>query len=171
MSSLLLKHGIDTKNKTIRLIGDIDDAALDKVLGGLSELGHEDVTILLSTAGGCPYDAYGIYDALRQFAGHVKIICIGKVFSAGTIIMQAGDERLMTENAELLIHFGAAYAEDAATAKQHAKMDKKIISMLVDAVGGKRTRKTIARWFEKESYFSSDKALDAGLIDRIIENV
>ena len=170
-AKLLVEHGIDTARNTLYITGDIDNGTLHDVLTGLAALESADeVTVVLATHGGCPYAAYGIYDGLRQFAGIVKIICIGGVFSAGTIIMQAADERVMTENATLLIHFGAAFAEDAATAEQHKRMDKNIITMLTDAVDGKRTKKTVSGWFKRESYFTAGEALEAGLIDRILNN-
>ena len=171
-SKLLVEHGIDVEQHTLYITEDINNECLNNVLLGLAALRKsEEVTVYLATDGGCPYAAYGIYDALRQFEAHVKVICVGGIFSAGTIIMQAGDTRVMTENSTLLIHFGYAAATDGATETQHKKLNKKIVEMLSESTEGKTTKKTVAAWMRGETYFNAERALECGLIDRILENV
>ena len=51
------------------------------------------INIYISTYGGCIYDMFAIYDEIRSLQKEyvVNIYCIGKIMSAGTIIMLAVD--------------------------------------------------------------------------------
>ena len=122
----------DAKLHNIYLKGDVDEdmwsALVDKIneikaadkeidemnVGTLSLFGieaqaiHPSINIYLSTFGGYIYDMLSIYDELvalqKQYV--VNIYCVGKIMSAGTIIMLAVDieHRFSYHNTTFMYH-------------------------------------------------------------------
>ena len=76
-----------------------DDDIADQNLASLMSVGIEaeiirpSINIYLSTFGGYIYDMLSIYDEIKSLKDEYKvnIYCVGKIMSAGTIIMLAAD--------------------------------------------------------------------------------
>ena len=77
------------------------------------------ITIEMNNCGGDYYHGMAIFDAIRECKNRVTIKGIGYVMSMGSIILQAADERVLTPNARLMIHYGYAGVHD------HPKIVKK----------------------------------------------
>lgn len=113
----LFDYGIYLPNKTLITVGDSDEEVAANIMKGLHVLDsvrpEEPITIKLNNCGGDEYHGMGIYDAIRACNSKVIIIGIGNVHSMGSVIFQAGDERIMTPNAKQLIHYGTPLHADA----------------------------------------------------------
>ena len=131
----------DTKIHNIYLKGDVDEVMwqtlVDKVneirsadddvsdqnLASLMSVGIEAqiirpaINIYLSTFGGYIYDMLAIYDEIKSLTKEytVNIYCVGKIMSAGTIIMLATDldHRFAYSNTTFMYHTltGGAYGK------------------------------------------------------------
>lgn len=83
----------------INEIKSADDDIADQNLASLMSVGIEaeiirpSINIYLSTFGGYIYDMLSIYDEIKSLKNEYKvnIYCVGKIMSAGTIIMLAAD--------------------------------------------------------------------------------
>ena len=83
----------------INEIRSADDDIADQNLASLMSVGIEaqiirpSINIYLSTFGGYIYDMLSIYDEIKSLKDEYKvnIYCVGKIMSAGTIIMLAAD--------------------------------------------------------------------------------
>jgi len=83
----------------INEIKSADDDIADQNLASLMSVGIEaeiirpSINIYLSTFGGYIYDMLSIYDEIKSLKDEYKvnIYCVGKIMSAGTIIMLAAD--------------------------------------------------------------------------------
>jgi ATP-dependent Clp protease protease subunit len=113
----LYDYGIHLPSKTLITVGDSDEVVAENVLKGLHILDaiQPDVplTIKLNNCGGDEYHGMAIYDTIRACTSKVIIIGIGNVHSMGSIIFQAGDERIMAPNAKQLIHYGTPLLADS----------------------------------------------------------
>ena len=171
---ILAEHGVDLVNNTIYLNGDVDGELYDFLMQGLAMINlggnkeMEKTTIVLSTYGGDVYFGLAMYDAIKVFAGQTKIICSGPVMSAGTIILQAADERVMMENSHLLVHYGMEVNGDTNTKIQHEMLQKRMKAVLIDKCSAKPA--TIKKWFTKESYFDTKRAIEVGLVDGAVSH-
>ncbi len=118
----LFDYGIYLPNKTLITVGDSDEETAANIMKGLHVLDsvrqEEPITIKLNNCGGDEYHGMGIYDAIRACKSKVIIIGIGNVHSMGSVMFQAGDERILTPNAKQLIHYGTPLSADPDT---HAK--------------------------------------------------
>src|SRR5438094_475446 len=67
----------------------------------------EPIMIVFNSPGGSVLDGLALYDYLRQLraAGHhVTTVALGRAASMGAVLLQAGDRRVIGENAFLLVH-------------------------------------------------------------------
>ena len=128
----------DTKIHNIYLKGDVDEdmwqLLVDKIneikaadkeidemnVGTLSLFGieaqaiHPSINIYLSTFGGYVYDMFAIYDEIKRLNEEyvVNIYCVGKIMSAGTIIMLAVplEQRFSYSNVTFMYHTCSGYS-------------------------------------------------------------
>lgn len=151
----------------IRIIGDIDDRMVEQFLKQLKPQREKEITIILTTDGGCVYSAFAIYDLIKLNRDNFtfKIVAAGKCFSAGNIIMQAADVREALPNTEFLIHYGFDASTSDTEKRHNNKMDKRIRKTISEKVNV--TKRTLNTWFKQETYLGAQEAVNKGLIDRI----
>jgi|SRR3984957_6365812 len=118
----LYDYGIHIPTKTLITVGESDEIVAENLMKGLHLLDHirqeEPITIHLNNIGGDEHHGMAIYDSIRACKSHVTIIGKGNVHSMGSVIFQAGDERIMSPNARQLIHYGTPLHADS---ELHAK--------------------------------------------------
>lgn len=103
----------------INEIKSADDDVADQNLASLMSVGIEAqiirpaINIYLSTFGGYIYDMFSIYDEIKKLTSEyeVNIYCVGKIMSAGTIIMLATDleHRFAYPNTTFMYHTLSSY--------------------------------------------------------------
>ena len=91
-----------------------DDDIADQNMASLLSIGIQAkiirpvVNIYLSTFGGYIYDMFAIYDEIKSLTKEyeVNIFCVGKIMSAGTVIMLATDleHRFAYQNTTFMYH-------------------------------------------------------------------
>lgn len=166
MTQILLGHHIDIKNHTIHLTGEVDHNMYNTVLKGISLMPEvEELTFVLNTLGGSFYDALGIYDLIRFCGVKTKIVVAGPCMSSGAVILQAATERVAMPNSQIMIHYGEDSNDSPSTAKHNNDMLKLMKDIFAERT--KVTKRTLNNWVAKDTYFSAEEALKAGLIDRI----
>lgn len=68
--------------------------------------GEKPITIIMNNVGGDVIHGMAIYDAIANCKNHVTIKVYGHAMSMGSIILQAADKRIMSENSRIMIHYG-----------------------------------------------------------------
>jgi ATP-dependent protease ClpP protease subunit len=71
-----------------------------------SKKGEKPINIIMNNIGGDEYHGMAIFDAIENCKNHVTIRVHGHAMSMGSIILQAADERVMTKNSKIMIHYG-----------------------------------------------------------------
>ncbi len=125
-------NNVFLETKTIVVVGDVDEEMFEMLAKNLHALDSKsgEITIKLMSDGGSVSVARGIYDLIRGCKNVVRIICYGEVSSSATIILQAGDKRVMAPNSKVMVHVGAEYIPQSSprnverTAEQH-RIDEK----------------------------------------------
>lgn len=74
----------------------------------------KEITVHINSNGGDVREGFAIHDYLTATGKNIKTIIEGKCYSIATVIFLAGNERLMQENAELMIHNPWGMAEGDA---------------------------------------------------------
>ena len=144
----------------------------------IGEIEAREVTVDIRSTGGDVNDALLIHDALRQTGARITTRCYGYTASAATIIAQAASEgcREISANALYLIHT-AVCATEGNAAELAAKTELlRQTDARIAAIYAERSQRPVAE-FERlmaenngnGRWLSPEEALDAGLVDRIVE--
>jgi ATP-dependent Clp protease, protease subunit len=148
----------------------------------LESISHDPITIILNTGGGDCNQGFAMYDAIQSSPCHTTIQVYGVAMSMGSILLQAGDVRLMTKNSALMIHGGEASAigndyETLNRAKFEFLTGQRVNNILFERLNAKRKKDNMALMskhnFEmlvlKSIWVYAEEAVKLGLADGIIE--
>lgn len=158
--------------------GDMHELAIKGLLF-LDSWSDSPITIHLNTLGGDWYHGMGIYDTIRALRSHVTIIVAGSAMSMGSLILQAGDTRILSPHSCVMIHDGSEQLHAdcksvEAWAEQARKTRKRMYGIYLEKIRVKKPRFTLK---QVEALCSHDTILDAeqaiayGLADQVLEKI
>ena len=142
---------VDKINEIKSADNDVADQNLASLMsvGINAEIIRPAINIYLSTYGGIVYDAFAIYDEIKKLTKEyeVNIFCVGKIMSAGTIIMLAVDyeHRFAYPNSTFMYHTLSGWSEG------------KIKDMEENIEENKRLHKTIWNIYKENTEIPIDK--------------
>lgn len=163
-----------TRSREIFAFGEIDNdfsRSLVKDICHLRSLKKEPITIYLSSPGGEVGFGLGLYDLIQSLEFHVTIVGVGEVASAATLILQAADKRIMTENSIMMLHGLTISAENTIPNLETFLKTSKFSQECMLEIYAKRSNLTKANLksrLQKDWYLSSNEALELGFIDERI---
>ena len=191
----------DTKIHNIYLKGDVDEdmwqLLVDKIneikaadkeidemnVGTLSLFGieaqaiHPSINIYLSTFGGYVYDMFAIYDEIKRLNEEyvVNIYCVGKIMSAGTIIMLAVplEQRFSYSNVTFMYHTCSGYSIGKIKEMEENTEENKRLHKLMWNIYRENTKIPMEKLDEiykckKDWYLTSEQAKKYKIISKII---
>jgi ATP-dependent protease ClpP protease subunit len=131
------------------------------------------ITLRVHSVGGDVHDGYAIYNAVKGHPAYVTAIVDGIAASAGAFISMAGDKILMHQAADLMIH--DAMVLTIGTADEYRRYADRLDKMSdqIAAIFAARAGGTTEEWratMKDETWYTADEALEAGLIDAVIED-
>ncbi len=137
----------------------------------LTEANGEDVIVTINSDGGEIFAASEIYEALRSYAGNLKIKVVGLAASAASIVACAGYSEI-APTAMLMIHnvSSGAHGDYHVMDKESEVLqqaNKAIASAYVKKTG--KPRQEILDIMDKETWITAEEAVEMGLIDKISE--
>ena len=150
----------------------------DEFVSAVSEVTDPVINVRIASVGGDPVAAGMMYQALVDHPATVKTIVDSKAYSAGSMLLQAGDVRVARPLSVIMVHGPASgYTQGRGTAKDHRETAD-AIEAHAEAMIPAYTRhgvdeQTVRSWLngEKDIYFSAKSAKDANLIDDIVESI
>ncbi|WRP06079.1 ATP-dependent Clp endopeptidase proteolytic subunit ClpP [Rossellomorea aquimaris] len=165
------------KDRVIMLGSGIDDNVANSIVAQLlfleSENPEKDISIYINSPGGSITAGMAIYDTIQYIKPDVQTICIGMAASMGAFLLAAGakGKRLALPNAEVMIHQPLGGAQGQATeieiaAKRILFLREKLNQILADRTG--QPLDVISKDTDRDNFMTAERALDYGLIDRII---
>lgn len=176
-----LPNGFDYKRgvPTYELIGYVSDAERQQLLKAmtiLEEMGQSKIRINISSFGGSAFDGMGVADTLESFKKRgfeIICYCYGKIASAAVPIFASGSIRIAGASTVFMVHEASIFKFFASESKsdiesQKEMMDKlesRYIDMLVR--NSKMPSDFWARLIKRETWFTSDQAMEWGLVDKI----
>lgn len=168
--------GIDPASTDSRSVATYE--GFNRALDQIRALDVDQITVNIRSTGGNVADALLIYDALCDLETHVVTRCHGYTASAATIIAQAASEgcREIMGNALYLIHRSMSATEGNALDLQQSldllsKTDERLAA-IYSLRSGREVEQITALMNENGGngrWLTPEEALDAGLVDRIIE--
>lgn len=163
----------------VKIIGEVNEESyiifsgeLDKALRN----NIDEITIELSSTGGNQYIALAYYDKIRscsEFGVKVIIQVFGPIFSAATLILSAGDDRIARLASYFYVHesgFEGVEASNTESVKREARNNIQF-EWHWETLMSSRTKLSKEQWRKlsrRDTYFNSEKAYEYGLITHII---
>lgn len=182
-------YGVHMKSRTIYMGSEGSDEdgesgcdafMAEKIIKNLLLLEQESndpITIIMNNIGGDTYHCFAIYDAVKACKSKVIIKVLGHAMSAGSIILQAGDERIMGANARQMIHYGhigiTSHAKTAQKiAEENKKNDKWMEQMYLNKIKEKNVHYTLQRLqriLDHDTFLTAQESVELGLADKVLE--
>ena len=165
------------KNRIILLTGEIDDNLASSVVAQLlylDSINNDDISIYINSPGGSVTAGMAIYDTMNFIKSDVSTICLGMAASMAAFLLSSGacGKRYILPNAEVMIHQPLGGAQGQATeikiAAEHIlKLRDKLNNIL--SKNTKQDLEKIKIDTERDNFMDSSKALEYGIVDKIIE--
>lgn len=117
--SILHNYNIDINNREIYLHSYISDSeeeggvdyrssvTFEKNLRHLNLISLEPILVHMHIPGGNWQDCLSMYDAMRASKAKIIILAYSAAESSSSVLLQAGDLRILMPNANVLIHYGS----------------------------------------------------------------
>lgn len=156
---------------------EIDDEMSNSIIAQLllldSENPEKDIMMYINSPGGVITAGMAIFDTMNHIRCDVSTICIGMAASMGAFLLSAGakGKRMALPNSTIMIHQPLGGARGQATdieieAKEILRMKAMLNQLLSEHTG--QPLDVIKKDTERDNYLSAQKALEYGLIDKIL---
>src|SRR5829696_6424755 len=171
-TSQLFDYGVHLASRTLFLFDEINRPTAAKVLMGMQVLGAGEITVKVSTRGGCRAAGLSIYDGMRA-CPEVRAVGYGEVCSMGAVILQAAAVRELMPNSVVMVHPGYSsvgfdHDENTQRTAEYAKrMRDRCCEILAERMC--ITLKQFLRRFTWDTYLTARQAVELGLADRVVE--
>jgi ATP-dependent Clp protease protease subunit len=174
----LFEYGVDKNNRRIFLFDQLDNQPIGMVIKALYMMDSEKndpIELFVGSYGGCEYDMFALYDALRTLKSPVHTTAIGKCMSAAPLLVCAGKEnhRYATPNTYFMVHIswidpGIKRTDELKIDLRHIEDTHKKWCVLME----RHTKRDAAFWkaqCEKvgDRYFDAYTAQEWGIIDHV----
>jgi len=176
MVSPMMNPGADAR--IVVLHGDVNEHSISAVIAQLLYLANQSnkpIYFVLSTYGGSIDEAAGAYDVMKFLKAPVYTIGIGKIMSAGILLLAAGAKghRVVGPTSRLMLHpisggvSGTVFDVLNETEEMTRLQDNFEKTLSKET---KMSKKDIHEIMKKghDYYIDAEKAIELGIIDKVI---
>lgn len=165
-------------SRIVFLHGDVTEHSIANVIAQLLHLANisrSPIHLVVSTYGGSVDEMFSLYDTIRFLPCPVHTVALGKVMSAGVLLLASGvkGKRLMGASARIMMHsvisgsYGNVFELENHT-KEHRRLQDLMIKALMKET--KMSKKQVEEIMLKklDYYISAEEAIKFGIVDKII---
>jgi ATP-dependent Clp protease protease subunit len=146
------------------------------ILDSQAPTGDKPITIIMNNPGGDEYHGMAIFDAIKACKNHVSVHVYGHAMSMGSIILQAADERIVTPNSRVMIHYGTWGITDHPRnvykwAEEGKRFDNWMENIYLEKIKQKHPNYTLKKVQELcmfDTFLTAKEAVELGLADKIL---
>jgi ATP-dependent Clp protease protease subunit len=165
------------KDRVIFLVGPIDDTVSNLIVAQLlfleSENPDKEISLYINSPGGVVTAGLAIYDTMQFIKPEVSTMCMGQAASMGAFLLAAGaaGKRYLLPNARVMIHQPLGGVQGQASdiaihAEETLKIKTKLNRLLAFHTG--QPEEVIAKDTDRDNFMSAERALEYGIIDKIL---
>lgn len=134
------------------------------------------VTVFIHSPGGNMDEGFAMHDWLRSLGVPITTVAEGSVYSIASALFLAGDKRLMSENAQLMIHNptpGWMAHGDAAHLEAIAADLRRREDQLIDFYNRKtkKEKDKLREWMNNETFMSANEAIENGFATGVYQQL
>ena len=170
------KHGEDSR--IVVLYGGVSEQSISAVIYQLLYLAnqnHKPIHLVVSTYGGSVDEMFSLYDTIKFLPCPVHTIALGKVMSAGVLLLASGvkGKRLIGSSARLMLHpiSGGFYGnvfESMSETEEFKRLQALMVSSLKNETGMSTEQIEKIMKAGHDYYVNPQEALKLGIVDKII---
>jgi ATP-dependent Clp protease protease subunit len=168
-------------SRIVVLHGDVNEHTISSVIAQLlhlANLNRNPIHLVVSTYGGSVDEMFSLYDTLKFLPCPVHTIALGKVMSAGVLLLAAGEKgkRLIGRSARIMMHpvSGGMYGnvfEILNETKEHGRLHELMVEALSSETKMKSADIQKIMTAGHDYYITAEEAIKLGIVDRIVGNV
>ena len=164
--------------RIVVLHGDVNEHSISNVIVQLLQLAnisHKPIHLVVSTYGGSVDEMFSLYDTIKFLPCPVHTIALGKVMSAGVLLLSAGVKgtRMIGRSARIMMHpisggvFGNVF-EEMNEVKEHVRLQDLMVESLERET--KMNRKDIERIMKAghDYFMTPTEAIKLGIVDKLV---
>ncbi len=162
--------------RIVYLTGEINEASVTNTIAQLFAFAkrnsYKPIYLVVSTYGGSIDEMFSLYDAIKFIKSPIYTVGLGKIMSAGVLLLAAGEKkhRLIGKNARIMIHssWGGALGnvfEAENEMKEWKRQQSRMEQLLAIEIG--KSHDEISKIMEEkiDRYLDSSEAIDFGIVD------
>jgi ATP-dependent Clp protease protease subunit len=164
------------RERVVFLGSAIDDEVANLVVAQLLHLEADDpdkdIQLYINSPGGQLYAGLAIYDTMQFIGPDVATTCCGIAMSAGSLILAGGaaGKRTALPNSRILVHqpsggFQGQSTDIAIHAREVLELRARTEEIYARHTG--QPREQVAADLERDRFFTTEGAVEYGLIDRV----
>lgn len=164
--------------RLVVLHGDVTESSISMVVAQLLHLAsqnHKPIHMVISTYGGSVDEMFTLYDTIKFLPCPVHTIALGKVMSAGVLLLASGAKghRMIGRNARVMIHpvsggAGGNVFEVMNESKEHKRLQDQMVDAIVRETKATKVQIDKIMTSGHDYYLLPDQAIKLGIVDKII---
>ena len=169
-------NGVD--DRLVVLHGEVNEHSISSVvvqLLHLSNQNHKPIHLVISTYGGSVDEMFSLYDTIKFLPCPVRTIALGKVMSAGVLLLASGvkGKRMIGRSARIMIHpisgglIGNVF-EAMNEMKEFERLQELMVSALMAETSLKKEDIDKLMKAGHDFFLTPEQAVEMGIVDRII---
>lgn len=171
-----LPHGSD--ERLVVLHGEVNEHSISMIIAQLLHLAnqnHKPIHLVISTYGGSVDEMFSLYDTIKFLPCPVHTIALGKVMSAGVLLLASGvkGKRMIGRSARIMIHpISGGLVGNVFEAMNEMKEFERLQELMVSALltETKLKKEEIDRLMKAghDFFLTPEQAVKMGIVDKII---
>lgn len=165
-------------SRLVVLHGDVNESSISMVVAQLLHLAsqnHNPIHLVISTYGGSVDEMFTLYDTIKFLPCPVHTIALGKVMSAGVLLLASGTKgkRMIGRNARIMMHpvsggvMGNVF-EVINDTKEHKRLQEQMVRAIVKETTSTKAEVEKIMASGHDCYLLPDQAIKMGIVDKVI---
>ena len=165
-------------DRLVVLHGEVNEHSISSVIVQLLHLAnqnHKPIHLVISTYGGSVDEMFSLYDTIKFLPCPVHTIALGKVMSAGVLLLASGvkGKRMIGRSARIMIHpISGGLIGNVFEAMNEMKEFERLQELMVSALMSetKLKKEDIDKLMKAghDFFLTPEQAIEMGIVDRII---
>lgn len=178
-SELVILSPGNSNDRIVFLSGDVNEHSISTIITQLISLANQNpsfpIYLIISTYGGSIDEMFSLYDTIKFLPCPVHTVALGKVMSAGVLLLSAGvkGKRLIGRNARIMMHaVSTAHQGNVFQVMNDAQETQRLQMLMVESLARetKMTKEHVQEIMIKghDHYMTPMEAIKLGIVDKII---
>lgn len=171
---------LQISERIVYLAGEVSEQSIAHVTATIIALANQDksspIKLIISTYGGSVDEMFSLYDVMKYVPCPVHTIAIGKVMSAGVLLVAAGSKgnRLIGKSTRIMVHPISAGMEGTVFTMENELSETRRMQQLMEELllaETKMTKAQLAQIMKRghDTYITAKEAVKLGIVDAIFE--